>query len=156
MNRGQGTGVGWLVFAVTGALNVVQGAVLILFGGEAVQDSIQGVTGVPWSLLLVATPSLAAYVNDVLMILGLFVAAFGAMVLAVSVTGYRRGEPWAWYLMWAAPVFYLLTSVILLVKGEIYFSDDLSIELFSALLLLSFVVQVFDRGSFRRGGSLGQ
>ena len=129
--------------------NVAQGLILVVFGGEVVQGSVQGLAGVPWGELVIFNPALAAYINDLLMILGFFISAFGFLVAAIAFTGYWAGRPWAWYFMWAAPVFYFLTAVLLLAKGEIYFSDDLSSELFGFLLVVTFLVQTLEARSFR-------
>lgn len=145
--RGSG---GWVVLLAVGVFNAVQGAVLAALGGEAVQESVANLVGVPWSDLVSSTPAVAAYVNDLLMIVGLFLAAFGVLVAAVAATGYRRRRPWAWYSMWVVPVFYSITAVVLYAKGEVYFSDDLSSELFVFLLVLAFLVQAAEWRGFRR------
>lgn len=142
---------GWVVFSAIGIFNVAQGLVLILFGGEAVHESVESLVGVSWPQLVATSPSFAAYINDLLGIVGLFLAAFGFMVFAIASTGYKRLRPWAWYSMWIAPVFYLLTAMILFAKGEIYYADDLSFELFTFLLVLGFLVQVAEARSFRIG-----
>ena len=139
---------GWVVFAAMGMFNTAQGLLLLIFGGEVVQESFRNLVGVPWAQLAEANPAFTAYVNDLLMILGLFLAAFGLLVVGIAITGYRRKRPWAWYIMWTAPAFYLMTAAILLARGEIYFSDDLSVELFSLLLALSLLIQVAERPSF--------
>ena len=152
MNQGgpRGGAGGWLVFFAIGAVNAVQGVLLLVFGGEAVEDSIVGVTGSSWSQLQGSNPAFAAYIGDLLTILGLFIAAFGVMIAAIALSGYRRRRLWAWCTMWAAPVFYSSTALILLVKGDIYYSDDLSIELFLFLLAISLIVLAAEAPSFRR------
>lgn len=146
---------GWVVLLAMGLFNAVQGAILAVFGGEAVQGSIQSIVGVPWAALLGSAPAVAAYINDLLIIIGLFLAAFGLMVAAIASTGYRAGQRWAWYAMWVVPFFYSLTAAILYAKGEIYFSDDISFELFAFLLIMSFLVQLGERRAFG-GGSHGR
>jgi hypothetical protein len=146
---------GWLVFLAVGAFNVFQGAYLALAGGESVQSSIQSIAGVPWSELVRSAPSTAAYINDLLMIVGLFLAAFGILAMTVAVTGYRRGHAWAWYVMWLVPLFYSITAALLFARGEIYFSDDLSSELFAFLLVVSFLVQALESPGFRARGATG-
>lgn len=141
---------GWIVFLAIGIFNAVQGLILLAFGGEAVEDSILGVTGSSWAQLQGSNPGFAAYVGDLLTILGLFISTFGVMIAAIALSGYRRGRFWAWCTMWAAPVFYSLTALILVVKGDIYYSDDLSIELFLFLLVISLLVLAVEAPSFRR------
>ena len=138
------------MFVAIGAFNMVQGAILLVFGGEAVEDSLLGAIGLSWSQLLVSDPGLAAYVGDILAMLGVFITAFGVMIAAVAVSGYRQMRPWAWYVMWVAPAFYSLTAAILFLRGDIYYSDDLSVELFLFILVISCLVLVAEARSFRR------
>jgi hypothetical protein len=94
---------------------------------------IQASTGVSWSQLLVSDPKVARYLASILVddgVSGVGVAVFG---MVVSLTSYRRGEKWAWYLQWSNPIgilaaqlnVYLLTGstfVILLAAAFIFAS----------------------------------
>ncbi len=143
-------GEAWLIFLIVGVINVVQGSLLMFFGGEVEQNTVQRLVGLPWAQLAASNPPFAAYVEDLLMIVGLFLAGFGLLAGVIACTGYRRRQPWAWYSMWIVPAFYLIAAVMLFERGEIYFSDDLSYEFFSFLLLATFLTQLLGARSFRR------
>jgi len=36
--------------------------------------------------------------------MGLLKMSWSFLVLAITVTGYRRGEKWAWYTLWLVPI----------------------------------------------------
>lgn len=140
---------GWLIFLTIGAMNIIQGALLAFGRGEVVQNSIQRLVGSSWVELESSNPPFAAYIGDLLMLLGLFLAGFGLLVMAIAFTGYRRRQHWAWYSMWLVPAFYMMGAAILFETGEMYLSDDLSYELFAFLLVAALLVQVVDSRSFR-------
>src|SRR5881296_1971408 len=90
------------------------------------QTAIQSSTGMSWSQLTLTNPKLASFFASVLVddgISGVGLAIFG---MIVSLTSFKGGEKWAWYLSWSMPVgilaaqlnVYLLTgSVIVIVLG---------------------------------------
>ena len=42
---------------------------------------------------------------------------FGFLVLMLSLTAYRKGERWAWYVLWSVPVFFLGFAAIAMSIG---------------------------------------
>jgi len=57
-----------------------------------------------WSQLLSSNPKFASFLASTLVddgISGVGLAVFG---MVVSVTGYRKGEKWAWYVSWSMPI----------------------------------------------------
>jgi hypothetical protein len=57
-----------------------------------------------WSQLVSTNPQFANFLASALVddgISGVGLALFG---MIVSLTGYRRGEKWAWYVSWAMPI----------------------------------------------------
>ncbi len=68
------------------------------------QTAIQSSTGMSWSQLASTNPKLAGFLTSVLVddgISGVGLAIFG---MIVSLTSFRRGEKWAWYVSWSMPV----------------------------------------------------
>jgi hypothetical protein len=53
--------------------------------------------------------------------MGLLKISWSFFVLAITLTGYRRGEKWAWYIMWSVPT--LLVSDALF---SVIFIGDIS------------------------------
>lgn len=143
---------GWLFFLVLGAINVMQGSLLILFRGEVETDTIHRVTGITWNQLAASYPSIAAYIGNLLETAGLFLSGFGLLIMAIALVGYRRTQKWAWYAMWLVPAFYSLTIYILYREGELFiYSDDLTAEFFAFMLVTAFVIQLLTYRSFKTG-----
>src|SRR3989442_12444321 len=90
------------------------------------QTVIQSSTGLSWSQLVSTNPRLASFFTSTLVddgLSGIGLAVFG---MIVSLTSFRRGEKWAWYVSWSMPIgilaaqlnVYLLTmSVLVMVLG---------------------------------------
>ena len=93
------------------------------------QTAIQYSTGMSWSQLASTNPKLASFLTSVLVddgISGVGLAIFG---MIVSLTSFRRGEKWAWYVSWSMPIgilaaqlnVYLLTgSVMVIVLAAVF------------------------------------
>ena len=43
---------------------------------------------------------------------GLLAMGFASLTIAVSLTGYRKGEKWSWYTLWYLPVFFGLLALV--------------------------------------------
>ena len=90
------------------------------------QTTIQSSTGMTWSQLTSTNPRFASFLASALVddgISGVGLAVFG---MIISLTSFRRGEKWAWYVSWSMPIgilaaqlnVYMLTaSVLVIVLG---------------------------------------
>ena len=103
------------------------------------QTPINAVTGLTWSQLVSSDPKFASFLGSTLIddgISGVGLAVFG---MVVSMTSYRKGEKWAWYLSWSMPIgilaaqlnVYMLTGSIMVV----YLAAAFAIVSLLALLL---------------------
>ncbi len=109
--RGYGK-YGWAILFVFWALHLVLPARdffpslqdLCLPCAPGAQTPIQAVIGMTWSQLVSLDPKFATFLGSTLVddgISGVGLAVFG---MVVSLTGYRRGEKWAWYVSWSMPI----------------------------------------------------
>ena len=78
---------------------------VILTGAEG---AVKSLTGSTFSQLAASSPGVANYVYYLITILAIFSAGLGAFIMVVSATAYRKGEVWAWYLVWVVPVLFVL------------------------------------------------
>jgi hypothetical protein len=127
---------------VIGLLNLVDGLILAVFGAGAEQDTIRRLLGTTWDELSTSSPAFAHYVNAQTIIIGLLLLGFSLFIVTVSLTGYRRGHRWAWYAMWNATVYYVLTSFILIREGEFFTSDALTPEFLVFCLVATALFQL--------------
>ena len=68
------------------------------------QTAIQSATGMTWNQLSSSNPRFANFLASTLVddgISGVGLAIFG---MIVSLTSFRRGEKWAWYVSWSMPI----------------------------------------------------
>jgi hypothetical protein len=102
----------WTILFVFWALHLVLSARdflpslqdLCLACAPGAQTPIQAVTGLTWSQLVSTDPKFAGFLGSTLIddgISGVGLAVFG---MAVSLTSYRKGEKWAWYVSWSMPI----------------------------------------------------
>ena len=85
-----------------------------IFEGDA-----QAVTNMPWSELKASSPVAANFIIFVYGQMGLLKISWTLFILAITLTGFRRGEKWAWYMMLLAPIL-LVTDAIFTV---VYIGD---------------------------------
>ena len=57
---------------------------------------------------------------------------YGLFALAISSTAYRRGEKWAWYVLWYLPIYALYDTINLYIIGSSYLT-----YLFMAILVVA-------------------
>jgi len=103
---------GWIILFIFWALHLVLSARdffpslqdLCLGCLPGAQTPLQSVTGLTWSQLVSSDPKFAGFLTSTLVddgISGVGLAVFG---MVVSLTGYRKGEKWAWYVSWSMPI----------------------------------------------------
>ena len=68
-----------------------------------------------WQELGTSSPNAASVIDYLVRAGGAHLLVLGLLSLAVSLTGLRRGERWAWYAMWLWPLW--LVSILLLLLG---------------------------------------
>ena len=93
---------GWVVYLFLGLLWVVYGLTQVFNPGN-LRDA-QHITGLSLSELEVKSPEATELVYFLYGALGLLKTNWSLLVLAITLTGYRRGEKWAWYTMWLVPL----------------------------------------------------
>lgn len=86
----------WIVLTILNALPVIFGSSYIWFPSQTVRDH-NGTEGL-------------FHVNRYAW--GVFVLASALAMLVVALTGFRRGERWAWNAAWYDIVFFLIVAVI--------------------------------------------
>ena len=138
---------GWAILFAFWALHLVLSARdllpnlqdLCLACAPGAQTPIQVVTGMTWSQLVSSNPKFTSFLASTLVddgISGVGLAVFG---MIVSLTGYRKGEKWAWYVSWSMPIgilaaqlnVYALTGSVMV----IYLATAFTVVSLLALLL---------------------
>ncbi len=94
---------GWVVFLVLGLLWLVVGLVQVFGPGELLEIDAQLLAGMSWNELEALSPLATDLVRLNYGFMGLLKTSWSFLVLAITLTGYRRGEKWAWYTLWLVP-----------------------------------------------------
>jgi len=109
----------WLVFLFLGLLWLVVGINQIFLPDELIGNDVQRVTGMSLSELEASSPESIELVHFLYGIIGNLKVSWSLLVLAITLTGFRRGEKWAWYTLWLVPAVLVSQGII----NSILFGD---------------------------------
>ena len=87
-----------------------------LQNGETV--FMHSITGMSWNELQAASPKVANLIDVKFRTDGAALATIALLSMAVCLTGFRRGERWAWYALWAIPLWMMSTVVFILMVDK--------------------------------------
>jgi hypothetical protein len=86
-------------------------AIFVLFGlGDIVQGMradpaiANSLTGITWEELQRSSPGIASLINLQVRSGGAQLVILASLSILICLRGYRRGERWAWYTLWAWPL----------------------------------------------------
>lgn len=94
---------GWVVFLALGLLWLVVGLNQIFLPGGLVDTDVQHILGMSLSELEALSPVVMDYVRWLYGTIGVLKVFWTLLMLSITLTGYRRGEKWAWYALWLVP-----------------------------------------------------
>jgi hypothetical protein len=80
-----------------------------LQNGETVM--MHSLTGLSWNELQAVSPGAANLIDLKFRTDGAALATLALLSAAICLTGWRRGERWAWYVLWAIPAWMALTAL---------------------------------------------
>ena len=132
----------WILPLILSLFVLVDGIAFLTFGAGADRDAILRVTGSSWSQIESSLPKLANYINNMTLILGVALVGFSIVLIASSISGYRRGERWAWIVMWYLPVYFLVTGVLTYREGVNLSFDALSADILFIFFVFSMIAQL--------------
>jgi cytochrome bd-type quinol oxidase subunit 2 len=142
-------------FAAVGLLFVLFGLGDIASGGST-YDSGEAVlfhafTGTTWSALQTADPGAARLIDVGVRLGGVYFLVTGVLILATSAIAMRRGERWAWLVMWALPLMAGAGLAILLFSPRAA-DSGVPVPIFSGsiVLVLSLAVLVLSAPRYLR------
>ena len=110
---------GWVIYLALGLLWLVVGLYQTFSPDELIGKDVQRVTGMSLNELEASNPVAIELVRFVYGALGNLKINWSFLVLAITLTGYRKGEKWAWYTLWLVPVILVSMGIY----NAIFFSD---------------------------------
>jgi len=99
-----------------GVSDMVGGAADLQNGETVLMHSI---TGVSWNELQAASPRVANLIDVKFRMDGAALTTIALLSLAVCLAGFRRGERWAWFALWAVPLWMMLSAFFLLTVDKL-------------------------------------
>jgi hypothetical protein len=100
----------WIVFLVFGVLTVIS-APLQLGGRPPDPPSPEGTTGLTLEEIGQRIPGISTFIASESRQLGNFMLVSGVLMAMIAAVPFRKGERWAWYSMWTAPLLLLIQFV---------------------------------------------
>ena len=95
------------------------GAGDMLGGASDLQNAetvlMHSITGMSWNELQAASPKVANLIDVKFRTDGASLATIALLSTAVCLTGFRRGERWAWYALWGIPLWMMVTVFFILI-----------------------------------------
>jgi hypothetical protein len=107
----------WVIVTAIGLLIGVGGAPHTL-GVNSSPDIVESFVGMAMSEFKVSNPNFYDVYDFYFRAGGWSDMGFAFFVIVISATAYRRGEKWAWYILWSVPVFFLGHAAITLNFGS--------------------------------------
>lgn len=96
----------WIILFALGILWPAM-SVPLLLGVDPDTTEDERIMGTTFSEVKASNPGFFDLVTFYLRLFGLFWLAFGLLLMAISVTAYRRGQKWAWYALWVLPLIFI-------------------------------------------------
>jgi len=114
----------WVVWATLALLGAAMGVSDLLTGGRTYASGeavlFEGITGMTWDQLVAAEPGAARFIDFQVRSGGGWILLSGLLTIAIAVLGLRRGQRWAWLMMWlVGPLSIVLTLIVLLSTAKL-------------------------------------
>ena len=101
----------WVILLAVGLLWLLVGFVAVFSPEGIFEADAQAVTKMPWTDLKASSPVASNFVIFIYGQMGLLKISWSLFILAITLTGFRRGEKWAWYMMLLAPILLVSDAV---------------------------------------------
>ena len=97
----------WILLFITG----IHGLVLT-FGSTTTSSladtfALKNFTGLTWDELVAKGSGIASFAKYLERDFGVMILGWSILLMGIAYVPYRRGERWAWYLLWIVPIFHL-------------------------------------------------
>jgi dihydroorotate dehydrogenase len=112
---------GWMWYFALGLLWLIVGLSQLFTPEVLLEDDAQYITDMALQELEASSPEAYKLILWLYMGLGNLKISWSLFVITITLTGYRKGEKWAWYTLWLLPLILASSAVY-----NIYFFGDIS------------------------------
>jgi len=100
-----------LVIGLFGVMDLTGGASDLQNGETVLMHSL---TGMSWNELKTTSPPAANLIDWKFQSDGVSLFTVAVLTIAICLTGFRRGQRWSWYTLWAIPLWLALNALSIL------------------------------------------
>ncbi len=100
----------WTIFFVLGFLTALA-SIGQLLGMSPNPPSPEVTTGLTMDQIATRIPGILNYIASIDRQLGNFMLGFGVLTMGIAAVPFRRGERWAWHVLWSWPVVLVIQTV---------------------------------------------
>jgi hypothetical protein len=93
----------WVWYLALGLLWLVVGLNQLVTPEGLLETEAQHITGMSLSELEASSPEATKLARFLMGAVGNLKLNWSLFLIAITLTGYRKGEKWAWYILWLAP-----------------------------------------------------
>lgn len=94
----------WILLFVSGLLALIVSVFIIVVPAPIGTAGVRNLTGITWEQIVSQSPAAAKLTAYFIAQFGIAQAGLGVLTMGISALGYRRGERWAWYVLWFVPI----------------------------------------------------
>jgi len=93
--------ISWKILMIPYIVLLIFGLIWTFAPGISVGQDLQSFIGQPWLDFVASNAKLASFISLLGRVLGVQLIVIGIMAIAITLTAYRRGEKWSWYVFLA-------------------------------------------------------
>ncbi|HXX72079.1 MAG TPA: hypothetical protein VEI80_00155 [Candidatus Acidoferrales bacterium] len=125
--------IGWVLVLIVSIIIVINGLAYVVTGAESDTQFFQHQAGISWSAFASSGQGIVTYVQGLLRLFGVITAIAGTFAATITVTAFRRGERWAFYILFLAAVGLLYAT------GDLYYGGGSTWPVYLILLAVDIV-----------------
>ena len=91
--------ISWKIMMVPPICALLVGLILTVAPGISVAQNFQSFMGQPWADFVASNAKLGAFLSMLSRVLGVQLIISAIVAIAITLTAYRRGEKWSWYIL---------------------------------------------------------
>ncbi len=93
--------ISWKILMVPYIVLLILGLIWTFVPNISVGQDVQSYTGQRWLHIVAMNPKLTSFISLLGRVLGVQLIVIGIMAMAITLTAYKRGEKWSWYVFLA-------------------------------------------------------
>lgn len=97
----------WIVVFIAGLVDITTSLYLVVFPAPLDNPGVVSLTGTSWQAIQSHSPAAAKLTSYFVGQFGIQETFLALLMMGLAATGMRKGERWAWNLLWIPPIAFL-------------------------------------------------